>query len=143
MSSEDPFCRSKQQLLLLLPVTLKSGAMGTGGRGQKYTSGVRGRSFGGVWGRRSQMYTDSLQLSNAFLRRFVAESVLYLPTPRPKKRKLRICANPMTQLGCDRVSTCLLVATLQAITTTFDFLFNRPIFLEYSRSFLVPKKVSF
>jgi len=34
-------------------------------------------------GPRSQIYTDSLQLSNAFLRRFVAESVLHLlPIPQ-------------------------------------------------------------
>jgi len=31
----------------------------------------------------SQIYTDSLQLSNAFLSRFVAESVLHLPLPSP------------------------------------------------------------
>jgi len=40
----------------------------------------------GVWGKapRSQIYTDSLQLSNAFLRRFVAESILHLPLLPPK-----------------------------------------------------------
>jgi len=66
-------------------------------------SGVQGRSPGGVWGFRPkiQVYTDSLQLSNAFLRWFVAESVLHLPyVPLPPK-KLRICANPMTQHGRD------------------------------------------
>ena len=34
---------------------------------------------------RSQIYTDSLQLSNAFLRRFVAQSVHHLPYSLQKK----------------------------------------------------------
>ena len=57
-------------------------------------------SPGGVWGRSPQkpyIYTNNFQLSNAFLRRFVAESILHLPLS-PQKT-LRICANPMTQHG--------------------------------------------
>ena len=53
----------------------------------------------GVWGEatRSHVYTSNyLQLSNAFLRRFVAESVLHLPYPQ---ETLWICANPMNQHG--------------------------------------------
>jgi len=43
---------------------------------------------------RSQIYTDSLQTSNTFLRRFVAEPVLYLPYA------------PLSQVcGCDSASS--------------------------------------
>jgi len=63
-------------------------------------AGSRGGAPVEVWGL-CQIYTDSLHLSYAFLRTFVAESVLHLPYTSPKK--LRICANPMTQHGQDRV----------------------------------------
>ena len=46
------------------------------------------------------LYTDSLQLSNASLRRFVASR-----SSTPKKRKLRICANPMIGHCPGRVGT--------------------------------------
>jgi len=55
---------------------------------------------------RSQIF---LRLSNAFLRRFVAESVLHLPYALQKI--LWICANPMTQHGRDRMGTCPRVPT--------------------------------
>ena len=47
-----------------------------GSGGQKSPSGVQGRSLGGGLGPKPQkpLYIDSLQLSNAFLCRFVAES---------------------------------------------------------------------
>jgi len=57
---------------------------------------------------RSQIYTDSLQLSNAFLRRFVAQSVHHLPYSLQKK--LQICANPIIQHGGGKVGTCPPVA---------------------------------
>jgi len=61
---------------------------------------------------RSQIYTNYLQLSNVFLRRFVAESVLHLPLHSPSPQKtIRICVNPMTQHGRDRVGTCSPVPT--------------------------------
>jgi len=55
-------------------------------------------------------YIDSLQLSNAFLCRFVAESVLHLahrPPPSSSTKKiLRTCANPIIQHGRGRRGTC-------------------------------------
>ena len=71
---------------------------------------VQGRSPDGVWGRspRSQIYTNNLQLSNAFLCRFVAESVLSSPHTTP-------CTNPMTQHGQARWGTRPSVATLVPI----------------------------
>jgi len=61
------------------------------------------KTWGGVWGKapRNQIhvYTKNLQLTNVFLCRFVAESILHLhSTPySPPKKKLRICANPKTK----------------------------------------------
>jgi len=76
--------RSPATWMCWLITTLWSQGAGTEGLG---ASGVQGRSPGGGLGRspRSQIYTDSLQLSNAFLRRFVAESVLHLPQTPPQK----------------------------------------------------------
>ena len=70
---------------------------------------------------RSQIYTDSLQLPNAFLRRFVAASRSSIsPNPTPPKT-LPICGNPMTQHGRGRVGRvgahpCSPVATLLVLS---------------------------
>jgi len=69
------------------------------------------------WGSGGQIYTNNLQLSNAFLCRFVAESVPRLsisPYPPCSPQILRICANCMTHYhhGQSRVGTCPPVATL-------------------------------
>ena len=56
--------------------------VGTGGLGDgSLPAGSRGGATVGSGGEapRSQIYADSLQLSNAFLRRFVAKSILHLP----------------------------------------------------------------
>jgi len=55
-----------------------------------------------VWG--SQIYTNNLQLSSAFLRRFVAESVLHLPLPPTKASDLRESQYPGQ---CERAHTWL------------------------------------
>jgi len=47
--------------------------------------GAEPRCRSGGEARRSQIYTNNLQLSNAFLCRFVAESVLHLPSPTQQK----------------------------------------------------------
>jgi len=67
----------------------QGGHRGSGGRelwGTEVPSGVQWQSPGEGLGQspRSQIYTNNLQLSNAFLRRFVAESILHLSLP-PKK----------------------------------------------------------
>ena len=48
--------------------------------------GVEPRWRSGGKASRSQIYTNNLQLSNAFLRRFVTESVLHLSLPHPQKK---------------------------------------------------------
>jgi len=74
-----------------------SQALSQGGHGvwaRKYPSRIQRRSPGGGMAPRSQIYTNNLQLSNAFLCRFVAESVL-LHLPYPSQKTLWICMNPM------------------------------------------------
>jgi len=73
-----------------------------------------------VWDKapRSQIYTDSLQLSNAFLyiRRFVVDFVLVLHLPYPIPKTLRICsANPTTQHGRCRVRYCRQISNRTAV----------------------------
>ena len=88
------------------------GRVGTGSLGDgSLPAGYRGGASVESGGEApiGQIYTDSLQLPNAFLRRFVAQSVLHLPYPLPHK-KLRICENPMTEHRRSRVGTCPPVA---------------------------------
>jgi len=73
-----------------------------------YAYGSRGGALVGAWEKSPQKpdigYADSLQLSNAFLRRFVAESILHLPLPQ-KTSDLRESHDP-TRDGRIRVGTC-------------------------------------
>jgi len=68
--------------------------------GRKSPAESRGGAPVGV-PQKPDIYTNNLQLLNAFLCRSVAESVLHLPVtpppPPPPKKTLRICTNPMTQ----------------------------------------------
>ena len=69
----------------------------------------------GVWGQapRSQMYTNSLQLSSALPRRFVIESVLHLLLPPPPKNysDLHESRDPaLTGQGYPTVATLYTVA---------------------------------
>jgi len=70
-------------------------------RSRRTASVAESRWESGSEAPRSQMYTDSLQLSNAFLRRFVAQfaslSSIHLPQLTSSPKKLRICANPVAQ----------------------------------------------
>ena len=59
--------------------------------------------------------TNNLQQSNAFLRRFVAQSVS-IPIPLLKKSSNLVCANPMTQHGRGRVGACPPVPTRGYVT---------------------------
>ena len=63
---------------------------------------------GGVQ-RWSQIYTDNLQLPNAFLRKFVAESVLHLPLPPLQKNSSYLCKShdPHGRSTCPPVATLL------------------------------------
>ena len=61
-------------------VRVGTGNLGSSSRRSRDGAPVR------VWGQSPQK-PESLQLSNAFLCRFVAESVLYLPYPPPKKKR--------------------------------------------------------
>ena len=107
-------------LLVMMPIYLYSRSdlgfnpsaysnrVGKVGGGSEVRVGTAGSRGGAAPEASSQIYTNNLQLSNAFLRRFVAESVLHLPSTHPPPKNssdLRESHYPTRPGHCGHVPT--------------------------------------